>query len=139
MSAPEVQHAERAGSEQPRPRLTRSRGNRIIGGVAGGLGHYFGIDAVIVRLIFVLLAFTGGGILAYIIAWIIIPEAGEGEEETSGTGPAASSMVAGLILVAVGGILLVDRVLPVLSWRYVAPVVLIGVGVVLLVRREGSQ
>jgi phage shock protein C len=121
-----------------RPRLTRSREDRIIGGVAGGLGRYFAIDPVIVRVAFVVLAFTGGGILAYLIAWIVIPEAGDDE-----TGPArataASSMVAGLVLIALGGILLVDRIVPVFSWRYVGPVLLIGLGVLLLARREGSR
>ena len=56
-------------------RLYRSRHNRVIGGVAGGLGEYFQIDPVIIRLIWVLLGFAGGnGLLLYIIAWILIPE-----------------------------------------------------------------
>jgi phage shock protein C len=46
----------------------------MLGGVCGGLGEYFDIDPVIVRLLFVALAFAGGlGIILYIIAWIIIP------------------------------------------------------------------
>lgn len=56
-------------------RLYRSRKNRILGGVCGGLGEYFGIDPVIVRLAWAFFAFMGGsGILAYFIAWLIIPE-----------------------------------------------------------------
>ncbi len=56
-------------------RLYRSRKNQILGGVCGGIGEYFDIDPVIVRLLFVLLALAGMGvgILVYIIAWIIIP------------------------------------------------------------------
>jgi len=55
-------------------RLYRSRSNRIICGVCGGLGEYFGIDPVIVRVIFGLLVLANGiGILAYIILAIIIP------------------------------------------------------------------
>lgn len=55
-------------------RLHRSRSNRIIWGVCGGLADYFGIDPVIVRVIFVLLIFANGlGILAYIILAIVIP------------------------------------------------------------------
>ena len=54
--------------EQPRC-LLRSREDRVVGGVAGGVGVYLGIDPVIVRLVFVVLALAGGGgILAYIIA-----------------------------------------------------------------------
>lgn len=56
-------------------KLYRSKTNRVILGVAGGLGEYFEIDPIIVRLIFVLLTIWGGaGILFYIIAAIIIPE-----------------------------------------------------------------
>ena len=56
-------------------RLYRSKTNRVIGGVCGGIGEYFGIDPTIIRLIWVILALMGGaGIIAYIIAWIIIPE-----------------------------------------------------------------
>jgi phage shock protein C len=56
-------------------RLYRSNKNRILGGVCSGLGDYLGIDPVIVRLVWALFALMGGsGILAYLIAWIIIPE-----------------------------------------------------------------
>jgi phage shock protein C len=54
--------------------LTRSRTNKIIAGVCGGIANYFKIDPVFIRLAFVLLfLFKGSGILIYIIAWIIIP------------------------------------------------------------------
>ena len=52
----------------------RSRNDKMIGGVAGGIAEYFDIDAVIVRIIFVFALFFGAGILAYILLWIIIPE-----------------------------------------------------------------
>jgi len=56
-------------------RLHRSVHGRVIGGVAGGLADFFGMDPTIVRLIFVLLAvFGGGGVLIYIIMWIVLPE-----------------------------------------------------------------
>ena len=56
-------------------RLYRSRDQRMIAGVAGGIAEYFNIDPTIVRLIWVLLALPGGipGVLLYIISWIIIP------------------------------------------------------------------
>jgi phage shock protein C len=57
------------------PRLTRSRSDRMIGGVCSGLGYYFGIDPVIVRLIFVVLAFTTFITpILYPILWLITPE-----------------------------------------------------------------
>ena len=56
-------------------RLYRSRESRMIAGVCGGLGEYFDMDPTIVRLIVVAAALAaGGGILAYILAWIIVPE-----------------------------------------------------------------
>ena len=56
-------------------RLYRSKKERIIAGVCGGIGEYLGIDPTIVRILWVLLGLMGGsGIIAYIIAWIIIPE-----------------------------------------------------------------
>ena len=55
-------------------RLYRSRKDKRIGGVCGGLGEYLSIDPTLIRLIWVLLALSGVGILAYFIAWIIIPE-----------------------------------------------------------------
>ena len=55
-------------------RLTKSN-NKIICGVCGGIGEYLGIDPTVVRLLWVLLSVLGGaGLLAYIIAAIIIPE-----------------------------------------------------------------
>jgi phage shock protein PspC (stress-responsive transcriptional regulator) len=54
--------------------LTRSQDDRWLGGVCGGLAQYFGIDSTVVRVIFILLAlFIGGGILIYLILWIVIP------------------------------------------------------------------
>jgi phage shock protein C len=56
-------------------KLYRSRIDRKIGGVCGGLGEYLGIDATLVRLLFVLgLLFVGGTLLAYIILLVVIPE-----------------------------------------------------------------
>lgn len=56
-------------------RLTRSKTQRMIGGVAGGLAEYFNIDVVIIRLLWTLAVLLfGTGVVAYLIAWIIIPE-----------------------------------------------------------------
>jgi phage shock protein C len=56
-------------------RLFRSRKERMIAGVCGGIGEYFGIDPTIVRLLFVLGILMGGpGLLAYLILMIVVPE-----------------------------------------------------------------
>ncbi|MEJ2484596.1 MAG: PspC domain-containing protein [Anaerolineales bacterium] len=56
-------------------RLYRSRSDRMISGVAGGLGEYLNIDATIVRLLFVFFALAGGpGLLVYIVMLLVVPE-----------------------------------------------------------------
>ena len=55
-------------------RLYKSNQNKMIDGVCGGIAEYFGIDPTVVRLVWALFSLMGGsGILAYIIAAIIIP------------------------------------------------------------------
>ena len=56
--------------------LMRSRTDRMIAGVCGGIGEYLGIDSNVIRLIWAIVSvFTvGTGVLAYLIAWLIIPE-----------------------------------------------------------------
>lgn len=57
-------------------RLTRSESDRILVGVCGGLAEHFGIDATIVRLVFVLLTvFGGSGVVIYLVLWLIVPRA----------------------------------------------------------------
>jgi phage shock protein C len=56
-------------------KLYRSTTDRVIGGVAAGLAEYFALDPVLVRILFVIFTFAGGGgVLVYIIMWIVIPE-----------------------------------------------------------------
>ena len=61
-------------SIKPIKRIYRSNNNRIIAGVCGGLGEYLDIDPTLIRLLWAFsVIFAGFGVLAYIIAWIIIP------------------------------------------------------------------
>ena len=55
-------------------RLQRSAEDRWLLGVCGGLAEYFGVDATLVRVLFVLFSFAvGGGIFLYLILWIVMP------------------------------------------------------------------
>ncbi|MBG0785298.1 MAG: PspC domain-containing protein [Anaerolineaceae bacterium] len=58
-------------------KLRRSRNNRIVAGVCGGLGEFFGIPAFWFRLLFIILLIPGGvpGLLPYLILWLVIPKA----------------------------------------------------------------
>ncbi|WP_178042414.1 PspC domain-containing protein [Frisingicoccus sp.] len=55
-------------------KLYRSRDNRVLCGVCGGIGEYLDVDPTIIRLLCLLLGFTGTGLFVYIVAAIIIPE-----------------------------------------------------------------
>lgn len=63
-------------------KLYRSRKNRMIAGVASGIGEYLNIDPTVIRLLFLLLLFGGGsGLILYIVLWIIIPEEPGAEDD----------------------------------------------------------
>ena len=57
-------------------RLYRSKTDRKLAGVCGGLGEYLGVDSTVVRVVFVILALPGGvpGVLPYLVLWLIMPE-----------------------------------------------------------------
>ncbi len=144
-------------------RLYRSKTNKVIGGVAGGLADYFNIDVVLTRVVFVLLAlFGGGGVLIYIVMWIIIPsqdtfsnntqkhgytdgsttnESGvddNGESTSSeivsnkNRKPSNTGLIAGIILIFVGLIFLADRLMPWYNITDFWPLLLVVVGVLMI-------
>lgn len=143
-------------------RLYRSQQDRVIGGVCGGLGAYFGIDPLIFRLLFIFLTLaTGTGIAVYLLLWIILPTAQQAFEEQEeivqqnieeirrqardmGTqvrrtfrGHTATTrddalVLIGAILVGIGLMLLL-RNLGLLVWmRFLWPIALIALGVAIL-------
>ncbi|MQY16351.1 hypothetical protein SRB5_65490 [Streptomyces sp. RB5] len=88
-----------------RDRLTRSRATKMIGGVCDGLGRYYGIDPIVFRVVFGVLAATGGlGLVAYGMAWLLIPA--EGEDDTEGrrllSGRVEGSSLTALLVMVVG-------------------------------------
>lgn len=145
----------------PTRRLYRSRSDRMLGGVAGGLASYLQVDPVLTRLAFAALVLAAGsGLLAYIIAWLVIPEEPEGETapaapalpaspaEAAAPGlaplaapapasrPAASAgrgtrLIVGVLLVTLGTLFLLDWALPNLN-RYFWPAAIIVCGLVFL-------
>jgi phage shock protein PspC (stress-responsive transcriptional regulator) len=117
--------------------LRRSSTDRVAAGVSGGLGEYFGIDPVIFRVLFAITAFFGIGVVAYLIAWAIIPDVGS-------TNPPLDRMVAELRrrhvplwLVAVVGVVLAWAV--VASWWAPWPMVPIALAAVVLVAAFNRQ
>jgi len=129
------------GPPQPEVRrLYRSRTDRMIGGVAGGLANYLGIDPILSRLIWVALLFTGAGFLIYIVAWIVIPEAPVGmvEPVASPASGTAVRVIFGGGLIFIGGILLLREILPWIDDGVIWAVLLVCVGVGILVKAVRS-
>jgi len=136
-------------------RLYRSRSNRIIAGVCGGLADYLNVDATLVRVVTALVTLFGGsGILAYIILWIVVPgapgdasrtkekeqksedisESNPNHEERilSGTG---GQWLVGTLMVVVGVMLLLNNLLPALELTRLWPLAIIIFGVWLLMKQ----
>lgn len=126
--------------EQPRV-LRRSRDDRVIGGVCGGLGRYLGVDPVLLRIAFVVLAIAAGsGVLLYIVSWILIPEQREGEELGQARPASVDStrLIVGGALIAVGTILLLNLSLPRFG-KYFWPLALIAVGVAVVIQASADR
>lgn len=147
-------------------RLYRSRRDTILGGVAAGVADYINADPALVRIAWaVLVPLTGGlAFLAYIVGWIVIPEApkraavvGDASDDPAmvsdapadGSAPEAGHRSAsfdmpgtwvGIGLIVLGAWFLLRDRLPDIDWSYLWPLVIVGVGVVILVgaiRRSG--
>lgn len=141
-------------------KLYKSADDRVLAGVCGGLGEYFGIDPVIIRLLVVIITLAGGaGLIAYIIAAIIIPERPErkaakyyqdadlykeqdpdhpGRENpaeiknrTSGKG----LVIFGFILVALGAIVVLRMFIPWIQEELVLAVILVGLGLFFIIKK----
>ena len=150
-----ISHTERSIIVEKR--LYRSRDNRVIAGVCGGVAEYFNIDPTIIRIIWVVIGLTyGAGILAYILASIIIPNrnfesssntwSGQSRSEDFGTGfnpddwrqespkydSEKSRNTVGIILIAVGVIFLARQLFSWIDLKVVLPIVFIGAGALLI-------
>lgn len=93
----------------PLSALRRSRTDRKLAGVSGGLGRYAGVDPLIFRILFVLLTFFGGtGLLLYAAAWLLVPADGEAESEGqrlfNGRSSSSVSTVIAIVVVIVLGL-----------------------------------
>ena len=142
-------------------RLYRSTNNKVIGGVAAGLADYFMIDPVLARVLFVLLAlFGGGGVLIYIVLWIVIPlqkidprrtyknasapyqnveeaeivddENPTHESHKMSAKQSNTGLIAGIVLIFIGGLFLIDRLMPMYHVISLWPLILVALGVALI-------
>lgn len=133
-------------------RLYRSPDDRMLAGVAGGLAENWNIDPSLVRIMWALLIVLTGGLafLVYVVMAIVVPERPAGVavdrpgEEPGGASPTRprrsdrsdatrGGLVAGLILILVGGFFLARQLLPAIDLGFWWPTVAIGLGIVLIV------
>ena len=143
---PPIAPPDTATSPAPR-RLYRSVRDRRVAGVAGGLGTYTNIDPVVFRLAFVVFTLIGGaGLIAYLVAWLVIPpEEGDTAAEAAATWPArpegvsTAALVAGGLLIAIGLATLIDAPALDVIWPFSWPVVLVAVGLAVLIRSRQSR
>ncbi len=118
----------------PRRAVRRSRGERVIAGVCGGIGRYLGIDPVLLRVACIILALANGlGVIAYVVAWVAIPEEREGEPQAPAPQARRETgrLVLGGSLVVLGLVLLLDRLAPSLDELF-WPVAVVAVGVAVM-------
>lgn len=134
-------------------KLYRSRKWRVLGGVAGGLAEYFGLDPVLMRVIFVIITLINGiGLILYIILWIVIPEVPfeiaykvnpeDPSHKTEGQEPDLSShepktegksrIVIGAILIIIGALFFLERIIPTFNFEDFFPALLVIIGIALI-------
>ncbi len=132
-------------AESPR-RLTRSRSDRVLAGVAGGLGRHFGVDPVVFRIGFVAFSLLGGaGLVVYGLAWLLVPEDGAhrtlGEYLLRRAGKRLNRVswptVAGIVLLIAAAAFLLGEAVRVGEGQIVGSVALLAAGTALLVWRRG--
>lgn len=127
-------------------KLTRSSKDRIISGVCGGLGEYFSIDPVIVRIGWAFLSAANiiPGILTYIICVIVIPEDDEitDEDYSDNISTRNTPLFIGLILIVIGGIMLLDIIFPrffsIFKLLKYWPVLLILAGIYIIAKQKNN-
>lgn len=122
-------------------RLYRSSTSKVIAGVCGGIGEYFEVDPVFVRILTVLLVFaTGFALVAYIVAWIIMPKREIPLEHLDSAQPVNvqysswHKYLPGTILIGIGIILLVRENWYWFDWEEFWPLMLILGGLFLIFR-----
>ena len=153
------------GFPPQRKKLYRSNENKVLAGVCGGIGEYLGINPVWIRLLWVLISIEGFGVLAYIVAAILMPRNSHEEAATTGSSNAHTftdcnqnaslhneKSAGGLVLV-LGGLLIVSGVYYLLNnfnlipWelmytlKYIVrnaflPIVLIVIGLLMIIFRN---
>jgi len=126
--------------EKNEKKIYRSRRELILAGVAGGLAEYFGVDPTLVRILFVLLALSGGGVLVYIVLMLIVPQESEeetikGEEKIKEDNGKGGRKTLGMVLLAIGVVAIWNQIMPMsIRWEWVGAAGLVAAGLYLMTK-----
>jgi len=135
-------HATAAGlATAPRPSLQRSRSDRVVGGVAAGIGRHLGFDPLVVRIAFVALAFAAGfGVVVYLLLWLLAPsEATDAPSAARVVARPTRQQLLGTALVLAGVLTLLWIAGLWLGWGLGWPVSLAAIGFAVLWARSGGE
>ncbi|MBM7558395.1 PspC domain-containing protein [Marinitoga litoralis] len=126
-----------------RKELYRSKTDKMLGGVCGGLAEYFNVSSTLVRLIWLaLILIDGVGLIIYIIAWIVIPEDYidenlKSEKENIPEDNERKNMFIGLAFILFGFIFLLNNFFPnILSFNVIVGISFLVLGIYFIVRRK---
>jgi len=139
-------------------KLYRSQNQRIVAGVCGGLGEYFEVDPVVIRLIWIIfIVFGGVGLLAYLLAWIIIPKPVIHDQvENSKINPpsvkekdsSTGQLFWGILLIVIGILIIANQYFCIgfalhslirMFFRYFLPAILIALGIFVILQGTKSN
>jgi len=119
-----------------RPRLTRSTGDKVVSGLSGGLGRYFGVDPVVFRIAFVVMALAGGsGALLYLVGWLLIPD-DRGHGAIPRVGKERNQKLIAAVLAGAGVLLLANQLTDRHGGDVPVGLVLVGIGGLVLWSRR---
>lgn len=125
-------------------RFYRDSKNKVLGGVCSGLANYFNLDVALLRVLFVVaLLFASFGFWLYIILWVVIPIDGQQTETelrsepvsevVPATATKSTSLIAGIAVMLIGVIFLINNFIPI-PWVWkLWPLILVAIGVVMIV------
>jgi phage shock protein C len=140
-------------------KLYRSKTEKMLGGVSGGLADYFEVDVTLVRLIWLISLLSGVGFLLYFFAWILIPlnpahtgislektevelrqEIVSVDPEEMARSKAKNQRFIGIALIGIGGVYIINQIMPWFTLSKTWPLLFVIIGLVILLRgKDGGK
>jgi phage shock protein PspC (stress-responsive transcriptional regulator) len=124
------------GAAEARPKLTRATDDKVVSGLSGGLGRYFGVDPIVFRIAFVVMALAGGsGVLLYLVGWLLIPD-DRGGSALPRVGKERNQKLVAAVLAGAGVLILANQLTDRHGGDVPVGLVLVGIGGLVLWSRR---